>query len=188
MRATALVAGVLALAAAGCGSSSPSSPSPMAPALPQQSELTFSSASINDVGLGRTYRFTQSDSTFQDTRSAAPGSIVFNVDTNDRRSWWTLRLGAPAGQELRVGTYENAEWYTAAAGSRPRFDLSGEGRACGPLEARFEIRTLTYRGTVTVGTGATLPVIDRLHVIFSQRCTATSAPGLTGEFFYIAPP
>jgi len=136
------------------------------------------------VGGGRSYRFTSADARFTSDVSS-PGSIVVNVQSNDLRSYWSLRMGAPAGQELRVGTYENAEVWTSLARSRPRFTISG-GVTCSDSEARFEIRTLTYGGTRTIATGATVLLIERLHVFFAQRCTDTSAPGLTGELSFIA--
>jgi hypothetical protein len=30
-------------------------------------------------------------------------------------------------------------------------------------------------------------MLNRLHMLFEQRCTATSAPGLTGELMFVAP-
>jgi hypothetical protein len=97
-------------------------------------------------------------------------------------------MGAPAGQELQLGTYENARYWSAVVAPRPRFSLSGDGRACGESEGRFEIRTLTYRGTTRNSAGETVPLLERLHVLFAQRCSATSAPGLNGELVFIAQP
>jgi hypothetical protein len=170
----------------GCGeSSSPTSPT----ALPQQSLLSFTSSPGDWIGGGRSYRFTAADAKFtQQVAYNYPTSIVITVQSNDRQSYWNLYMGAPAGQELRAGTYENAERWLPLVLNRPRFTLEGDGRGCIETESRFEIRTLTYQGTYTNTSGPTVPLIDRLHVFFTHRCTETSAPGLTGEMSFVATP
>jgi hypothetical protein len=178
------VVSVICLTPIGCGG--PSSPS----ALPQQSILTFASQPGDWIGGGRTYRFTSDNATFRHAIDPPyRGSILVTVLSDDRQSHWTIALQAPGGQELQVGSYERAEaWTPALPGNRPRFSLLGDGRSCGASEGGFVIKQLAYEGTVMISTGATVPVIDRLHVLFEQRCTATSAPGLTGEVSFIATP
>ncbi len=183
----ALALAVLCLSACSDGPTTPSSQPSQSPP-PQQSSLVVVSQPGDPFGLGRTYRFTPDIATFtHDVDQSNRGAIVINVASNDRQSYWTVRMGPPAGQQLGVGTYERAEWFTALAGSNPRFSLSGDGRACAGLEARFVIHELTYNGTIRISALEDVPVIKRLHVSFEARCTTTSAPGLSGELALIAP-
>jgi len=170
------------LFASACGDSG-SSPSPV----PDKSELSFISQPGDGIGGGRTYHFTSDTARFTHAIDPSPpGSIIIDVQSKDLASFWTVWLGAPAGQQLQVGTYDNAESWTSIPVARPRFSLSGDGRACGGSEGRFVIQTLTYGASVPVSSGAMVPTIERLVVSFAQRCTATSAPGLTGELIFIA--
>ena len=173
--------GTMLLAVAQCGGS------PSAPSAPTQSVLAFSSEPGDYIGGGRRYTFTAETATFRHAVDPPyPGSIVINVSSKDLQSYWTVVMAAPAGQELAVGSYQNAIDWSPATSSRPRFSLYGDGRACGASEAQFSILELVRGPSVRVSTGAMVPTIERLHVQFAQRCTATSAPGLTGELWFIA--
>jgi hypothetical protein len=173
--------GTMSLAAAHCGGS------PSAPSAPAQSVLAFSSEPGDYIGGGRRYTFTDETATFRHAIDPPyPGSIVINVLSKDLQSYWTVAMAAPAGQELAVGSYQNASDWSPATSSRPRFSLSGDGRGCGGSEAQFSVLELVRGASVLVTTGAMVSTISRLHVQFTQRCTATSAPGLTGELWFIA--
>lgn len=152
----------------------------------QQSSLTFTSQPGDFIGGGRTYNFTATTATFRHAIDPPyPDSIVIDILSKDLQSDWMVFMGAPGGQELQVGQYGNAIRWSAAASSQPRFSLSGDGRGCAS-EAQFAILELVRGPGVLVSTGAMVPSIQRLHVQFSQRCTATSAPGLTGELWFIS--
>jgi hypothetical protein len=152
--------------------------------------LSIVSSPGDGIGLGRSYRFTAADATLtqQQVFYNYKTSIIIVVQSNDRRSYWTVYMGAPAGQQRQVGTYQNTERWLPGERNRPRFTVEGDFRACGENEGRFEIRTLTYRGPYTNSGGVAVPLIERLHAFFTHRCTATSAPGLTGEIAFVATP
>lgn len=153
----------------------------------QQSTLTFTSQPGDFIGGGRTYNFTAATATFRHAIDPPyPGSIVIDVLSKDLQSNWTVSMGALDGQELQVGQYANAISWSARASSQPRFSLWGDGRGCGSSEAQFAILEVVRGASVLVSTGALVPSVQRLHLQFSQRCTATSAPGLTGELWFIS--
>lgn len=179
--ATIAVITAASFATADCGGS-PSTPS--APTAPQRSTLAIVSEPGDLIGGGRAYRFTAEDAIFRTIDPQYPGSIAITVLSNDRQSFWSLYMGAPAGQELQVGSYANAVRYTSVESSRPRFSLSGR-LGCNS-EGQFSILELVRGTPVQASTGAMIGPIERLHMLFTQRCTETSAPGLTGELWYLA--
>jgi hypothetical protein len=163
-----------------CGG--PSSPT----ALPGQSLLSFTSHQIPGVSTGARFRVTSETATFTH-QPEYEGSIFITVMSNDRRSFWQIALQAPAGQELQVGLYQNGErWTPAPRASRPRFSITGDGATCSDGESGFAIQELAYNGTVRISTGVTVPVLDRLHVLFEQQCRTSSAPGTVGELRFTA--
>ena len=178
--ATIVIITAVSFATVSCGGS-PSTPS--VPTAPQRSTLIIASEPGDIIGGGRTHRFTAEDALFR-IDPPNPGSIAITVLSNDRQSYWSLYMGAPTGQELQVASYPDAVRWTSVASSRPRFSLSGR-LGCNS-EGQFSILELVRGTPVQVSSGAMIPSIERLHVLFRQRCTETSAPGLTGELWYVA--
>jgi hypothetical protein len=171
----------VALSVFGCRGKAPASPSP----LPQSNFLTFISQPGDGIGGGRTYRFTPETATFRQQQPPFGASIRIMVQSNDLQSWWYVDLGAPFGQPLQTGSYERAKGLGIPDASRPLFSLVGEGRGC-DSEGAFTIRDLSFRGAAP--DSSSFQPLNRLHVVFEQRCTATSAPGLTGELLFLAAP
>lgn len=55
---------------------------------------------------------------------------------------WTLEFRSPAGSDLVVGVYEDAERAAVASPGHPGLDVSGDGRGCNSLTGRFEVYAL----------------------------------------------
>jgi hypothetical protein len=179
---TRIAAALLCVCVSNCGS--PTSPSDAV----QQSLLSIDSPPTEPLTNGISHRFTTENAAFRiETLDPARGALTVLIRRLDTQAIWRVYLGAPAGQSLQVGVYENAERFTSIPVSRPRFTLNGAGRDCGGSEGRFVIQQLVYQGTSTTSTGQPTPAVRRLHVSFAQRCTATSAPGLTGELWFVEP-
>jgi hypothetical protein len=165
----------------GCGDKSPAAPSP----LPQGNFFTFVSQQGDWIGGGQTYRYTAETANFTQVYIPPYGATVaVLVQSKDFRSSWYIALGAPVGQPLQVGSYARATGY--AIEGRPMFSLFGDGRGC-ESEGAFSIRELSL-GEPALDSSPNVRVINRLHVSFEQRCTSSSAPGLTGELRFVAAP
>jgi hypothetical protein len=92
--------------------------------------------------------------------------------------WWTLdfstkQLGAP----LAPGIYENAERASFASAAHPGIDVSGDGRGCNTLSARFQIHEATF---------ASAGKLSSFTASFEQHCETGSAT-LRGCVHYSAP-
>jgi hypothetical protein len=187
---------VIALAVAlGCGSgSSPSAPSapgapstPGAPSAPSAvSDLAISSRVGDGIGNGQQVHLTASDSRFRVQQIPSQGALQISIDANDNRTWWQVWIGAPAGQALQAGVYENSERYTSLPGARPRLTVNADGRGCDG-EGRFTITNLTHRGILMLSNGTSTPALYQLVMSFEHRCRTTSAPGLTGTLTLFEP-
>jgi hypothetical protein len=176
----ALAVVCVALVGSGCGDKSPAAPSP----LPQGNFFTFVSQQGDWVGGGQTYRYTAETANFTQIHIPPYGATVaVLVQSKDFRSSWYVALGAPVGQPLQLGSYTRATG--SAAEGRPMFSLFGDGRGC-ESEGAFTIRELSL-GEPSLDSPS-VRLINRLHVSFEQRCTSSSAPGLSGELRFVAAP
>jgi len=172
------IALVLAL---GCGSS-PSGPSTQTGA----SDLVISSRAGDWIGNGQHVHLTASDARFKVRQIPQQGALQISIDAIDNHTWWQASIGAPAGQALQVGAYENAERYTSVPGVRPRLSIDADGRGCDG-EGRFTITTLTHRGLLMLSNGTSTPALYQLVMSFEHRCRDSSAPGLTGTLTLVEP-
>ena len=187
---------VIALALAlGCGGSSPSAPStpgapssPSAPSAPSGagSDLAIGSRAGDWIGNGQQVHLTASDSRFRVQQIPSQGALQISIDALDNHTWWQVWIGAPAGQALQAGAYENAERYTSVPGARPRLSVNADGRGCDG-EGRFTITNLTHRGILLLSNGTSTPAVYQLVMSFEHRCRTSSAPGLTGTLTLFEP-
>ena len=176
----AATAAALAVAL-GCGAS------PSAPSTPSAaSDLAVTSRAGDWIGNGKQVHLTASDSRFKVRQIPGQGGLQISIDAIDNRTWWTVDIGAPVGQALQAGAYENAERYTSVPGARPRLSVSSDGRGCDG-EGRFTITTLTHRGTLALSNGTSTPALYQLVMTFEHRCRDSSAPGLTGTLTLFEP-
>jgi hypothetical protein len=88
-------------------------------------------------------------------------------------------FSAPAGQPLRVGTYENATRFLGTPSAAPGLDVAVDGRGCGDLTGRFVVKE--------VDVPATGGNVTRFWATFEQHCQGR-APALRGEIRVTNPP
>ena len=132
--------------------------------------LHFVSQPGDWVGQGQTWNYSYGDGqwfTYGDTLQGGLSRLGVSFEQSAFVNW-DFYIVAPEGQRLHVGKYENAQSYVDA--SHAVLSLTGEGRGC-TVVGSFEIRELVLKPDKTV---------DRLQVLFSQRCENSTA-GLSGE-------
>jgi hypothetical protein len=174
MRLTVLRLGLVISAFAGCAGSATE------PAEPDTTFLAFVSSPGDYLGADETHRYEFAQGSWLARYSGTTGPEVVFVSVrplNSADTWnWALFLGAPSGQVLAPGTYENAS--RGAAPSAGGLDFFGSGRGCNTATGRFVIHSLALGPSNT---------ISRLHVTFEEHCEGAS-PVLKGEISIRADP
>jgi len=87
-------------------------------------------------------------------------------------------FSAPAGQPLRVGTYQGATEFTGLPGPAPSFFVDVNGRACGDLTGQFVVKEVDVTSTGSV---------NSFWASFEQHCSGRP-PALRGEIRVTNPP
>jgi hypothetical protein len=85
--------------------------------------------------------------------------IANNTDTN----WWNLRVSAPLGKPLSVGTFSASRYPTATTAG---LDLGGQGAGCSA-----ETGTITIR---QVAAYSIMPSLSRFDAVFTTHCDGSS--------------
>ena len=100
------------------------------------------------VGGGIEQLYTSGDSTFNHT-SFPPGTDLIRVwlEQGGYAHWWVVDFAAPVGQALTVGSYTGAVWSSFRTETTPGLDVSGDGRACGPLTGQFDVDEISRYDT-----------------------------------------
>jgi hypothetical protein len=105
---------------------------------------------------------------------AGLGSLVSSTGS------WSLTLSAPNGQQLQVGTYENAARFASA--SQPGLNFFGTDffafSTCDSGTGRFVVLELVY---------GPQGELERLRATFETKCTGAPA-GIRGEVYIVADP
>jgi hypothetical protein len=91
--------------------------------------------------------------------------------------WWSMDLVAPAGKQLAVGTYQNAN-RAPFNGTGPGLDVSGNGRGCNTLTGSFRIADVAF---------GPHGYVERLDATFEQHCEGGAA-ALRGRVVIDNPP
>jgi hypothetical protein len=132
----------------------------------------FASDSGDYIGGGVTKNYTGATSIFnvQGTTS----DLYFTV--SGQRDDWTVELAPAPGEQLKVGTYNNAVRVISRGAGQPGLDVYGDGRGCNALTGSFKITEL-----VADSTGA----IKALAATYEQHCEG-GAPALKGTVHYYA--
>lgn len=136
--------------------------------------LTFQGDPGDYVSAGRSWSYDKFNAVFNVTRNFSNGvSVGVTGDT-----FWFLDTAAPSGAPLAVGTYDGALGFPFQPPEAPGLNLSGDGRACGPLTGRFTVHQLQY------STGGNPQVVD---IDFEQHCQG-GVPASYGRFLLNATP
>ena len=132
--------------------------------------LSFTSSSTDPVGQGRSRRFTTSDFGFSATATSALDQVTVSGNSRTGSGFWSLRLGAPTGLELRPGTYSNAA--VSATATAPSLNFTAFGRSCSTPGGQFVITDIAF-GQTSGGAGGPAPSLERLAATFVQTCGST---------------
>jgi hypothetical protein len=132
----------------------------------------FASDPGDYIGGGKTKSYTNSTSIFGLSGTTAGLSYTVSGQRDD----WTVELAPPAGQQLHVGTYTDAQRAAFRDPGHPGLDASGDGRGCNTLTGSFTITQL-----VTDASGA----VTALAATFEQHCEGAT-PALHGTIHYFA--
>lgn len=139
--------------------------SSMAPHEPKQTYFEYSSDHGDWVGGGQDGVVTLADGGWTARHFGRSNPTRFEVVAPG----WSMIFGAPLGDTIGVGLYENAR--RLASEGVPRMDVGGNGRGCNTIEGSFEI-LFVERGVENQ--------LNRLRVRFTQHCEG-AAPALEGE-------
>jgi hypothetical protein len=146
--------------------------------------LSFASSPNDPAALNRSRRYFPGNALFSGTIDATLNVLTVTVTPSASPGAWRLILEAPPGEELRRGSYNAASIEQNGTGAGMAFRGSIIGGPCTSLQGTFNILDVRYGEGDTQPPG---PVIDRLHVEFTQTCSANSTP-LQGELFIDGPP
>jgi heat shock protein HslJ len=124
------------------------------------------------IGGGKTKSYTNSTTVFG--LSGTTAGITYTV--SGQRDDWRVQFAPPAGQQLHVGTYTDAQRAPFHDPTHPGLEVSGDGRGCNTLTGSFKITQL-----VVDGTGA----VKALAATYEQHCEG-GAPALRGTIHYFA--
>ena len=132
----------------------------------------FASDPGDFVGGGVTKTYTNSTSVF--SLAGTTAGIVYDV--SGQRDRWSVQLAPPAGEQLHVGTYTDAQRAPFREPGHPGLNVDGDGRGCNTLTGSFTISQL-----VTDATGA----VKALAATYEQHCEG-GTPALRGTIHYYA--
>jgi hypothetical protein len=104
------------------------------------------------------------------TAVCTSNEVRVEMDAQDPEIW-TVRLKAPAGQPLAIGSYESAS-QIGSSGPHATMMVSGRHQSCREVSGRFVIHDLDLQNDR----------VHRLHASFEQQCLNTGTSGwLRGE-------
>jgi hypothetical protein len=86
---------------------------------------------------------------------------------------FTFTFAAAPGEDLTVGTYENAERTPFRTAGHPGIDIYGDGRGCNKTSGRFTVLDVT-------------PDLSRLWIVYEQHCEGGET-ALFGEIRFRQP-
>jgi opacity protein-like surface antigen len=124
------------------------------------------------VGGGITKSYTGATTVF--TLNGTTAGLTFGV--SGQRDDWTVQLAPVAGEQLKVGTYDDAQVAAFREPGHPGLDVYGDGRGCNRITGSFRITQLVANASGTV---------TALAATFEQHCEG-GAPALKGTVHYYA--
>jgi hypothetical protein len=85
---------------------------------------------------------------------------------------WTFRFVPPAGQNLRVGEYDDTQSISPGSATAPDLDIEGNGVGCNDATGSFEVKDIEVGRTGDV---------TSFWALYEQHCNDPLAPPLFGE-------
>jgi hypothetical protein len=118
------------------------------------------------IGQSIEQLYTSADSSITGNLSDDGGGFFASAIQGAYDHWWSVNITAPAGEQLTVGSYENAERYPFNSAGHPGLSVYGDGRGCNTLTGRFDVNDLQRAPT------GELLVFD---ATFEQHCEGGTA-------------
>ncbi|MBI2805716.1 MAG: trypsin-like peptidase domain-containing protein [Planctomycetes bacterium] len=119
------------------------------------SYMSIDSPKGDYIGQGRNYQYRGDELKVQKT----PRGVNVSVDG------WNLAIGAPNGQFLQIGEYQDAKRF-AFSGASPGLDFFGKGRGSNRVAGEFVVWELEFNGDQ----------VTRLAIDFVQRSEERGPP------------
>ena len=173
-----LVAVVVALVVASPAAASVTLPPGSIPVPTSGSFLYMNSEPGDYIGQGTEQLYTSADSSITGNLSDDGGGFFASAIQGPYDHWWYVNITAPAGQQLTVGSYEDAQRYPFNTYPHPGLSIYGDGRGCNELTGRFDVNDLQRAPT------GELLVFD---ATFEQHCEG-GTPALYGRIRVENPP
>jgi hypothetical protein len=139
------------------------------PASPRYVYLQSSAG--DDVGLGRTYAYTQANAVL--TLEATGGYVLINVDAGD--TWRGEFAAATGATRLQPAYYANLGRYPVNNPTEGGLAWSGNSTTCNALQGWFAVDSVSYSGDA----------LSTLDVRFEQRCEGATG-SLNGQVHWAA--
>ncbi|HET6210976.1 MAG TPA: hypothetical protein VFD94_11360, partial [Jatrophihabitans sp.] len=121
---------------------------------------------LGSSSAGGHYLFTSANSLM--LVQSGPEQLEMNANST-MTNWWNVRVSAPLGQPLSVGTFSTSRYPTATTAG---LDIGGQGAGCSA-----ETGTLTIR---QVAGYSILPSLSRFDAVFTTHCDGYSQ-SINGE-------
>ncbi len=142
----------------------------------EAARFSFNSAKGDFIGQGRSETYDMASAKIVGTALDQYGkgnAVRFTIERG--RDNWTLNFGAPKGERLTTGVYENALRFPFHGERTPGLTLSGCGRCSNESSGRFVVSQVRFNKAG----GLVL-----FEASFVQRSERTDAPPLQGEISY----
>lgn len=132
--------------------------------------LTLNSQPGDSIGGGPLWQYDQTAASFS---TSSDGSMIAATVWPFDGGWWTVQLASPPGQNMTVGSYENAVRASFRPAGPPG-NIYGMGRGRNQTAGRFDLTEVTF--------GLSNHVLELLGN-FEQHCEFQEAPALFGELY-----
>lgn len=115
---------------------------------------------LGSSSAGGHYLFTSANSLL--LVQSGPEQLEMNANST-MTNWWNVRVSAPLGKPLSVGTFSTSRYPTATTAG---LDLGGQGSGCST-----ETGTITIR---QVAAYSIMPSLSRFDAVFTTHCDGSS--------------
>lgn len=135
--------------------------------------LLLRSIRPDPIANGKTLQFDDTQGTFSYPKSIN-GGVDIGFDGNSFTQFWYIRIAPIKGRTLTIGQYEGVQTAPVQSPVAPGLSVSGNGSACDPVRARFNISDIAFDAS---------GIVSRLAVDFEQYCGIAASP-LYGSLRY----
>ena len=123
------------------------------------------------ITLGQTYYLNEAEGHLSAGGSPVGSAINLYFVSFDHFDFWSAPLASPTYSRIEPTVFFDAT--RSASSSNPGIDISGDGRGCNDTFGEFEVKELTYAGSL----------VGSYHALFEQHC-GDVVPALHGEAWF----